>query len=108
MYSFHSSVNYDRLTLLNNLSTPEVIIVRSDGMRYKITTYNTTHKIIQAIVHHTASYKCKILYARAPTIDPVIRYTPILVITRRALICINNAKKIMATINISMRTIERA
>ena len=44
----------------------------------------------------------------SPIVDAVIRYTPILVITRRALICINNAKKIIATINISMRTIERA
>ena len=87
---------------------PEVIMARSDGTIHNIATYSTTHKIIQTIVHHTASYTCKALYATAPTIDAVIRYTPILVITRRALICINNAKKIMATINISMRTIERA
>ena len=43
MYSFHSSVNYERLTLRNTLLTPEVIMVRSDGMIHKITTYSILH-----------------------------------------------------------------
>ena len=63
---------------------------------------------IQAIVHHTVSYRCKILYAIAPTMDAVMRYTLILDSMRNALILTNRAKNNIATASISIRTIERA
>ena len=102
MYSFHSSVNYERFTLPKTLLIPEVIIVRSDGMIHKIATYNRTHNSIQAIVHSTVSYRCKILYASAPTNDAVMRYTLILDSMRNALILTNRAKNNIATASISI------
>ena len=55
MYSFHSSVNYERLNLPKILLTPEVIIVRSDGMIHKIATILeriTAYKLSSTAPYH--------------------------------------------------------
>ena len=64
MYSFHSSVNYERLTLPKTLLTPETIIVRSDGMIHKAVIFSSVVYIVVGRSNHLRGAEVGLLRLR--------------------------------------------